>query len=364
MDAYKAAGVDYDVLDAAKRRALASARETTPLLAAHGGEGLDESRGEPAFVFRLGDQTLAVVLECLGTKSVVAREFAEAGGADHFADVGFDTVAAIVNDLCCVGALPVVVNAYFATGAADWYGRGERLGSLVQGWRAACEIAGATWGGGESPTLPSLVAAGDIELAGSAVGYVPTGIEPILGRDLAPGDRIVLIASSGLHANGASVVRRVAAGLPDGLRTGLPSSQSLGDAALTPSRIYVPLVAGLLGAGVTPTYLSHITGHGLRKVMRADRDLAYRLDVLPEVPEVLGYLAERAGMDAQAAYGTFNMGAGFAIFCRPDDAGRVTELAAATGFDALDAGEVEAGPRKVILTPVGVTFASDELSLR
>ncbi len=364
VDAYKAAGVDYDVLDAAKRSALAQALATTPMLRAHGGEGLDASRGEPAFVFRLGDATLAVVLECLGTKSVLAREFQDGGGADHFADVAFDTVAACVNDLCCVGALPAVVNAYFATGSAQWYEEGERLSSLVTGWRAACEAAGATWGGGESPSLPGLVAENDIELAGSAVGYLPTGVEPILGQDLAAGDQIVLVASSGLHANGASMARRVAAGLTEGLHTPLPSGASFGDALLAPSVIYVSIVGELLRQGIKPTYLSHITGHGLRKLMRAQQDLTYRIHTLPEVPEVLRFLTEHARMDARSAYGTFNMGAGFAIFCRPEDADAIVEVAVQEGYGALVAGEVEAGPRAVHLEPVGVTFSSDELSLR
>src|SRR6516165_3160121 len=112
--AYSATGVDYRVLDAGKRGALAQALATSGLLAAHGGAAVDASRGEPAFVFEIAGQTLAFVVEGLGTKSVIARHVEEQLGQSLFANVAYDTVAAIVNDLCCVGAQPLVVGAYFA----------------------------------------------------------------------------------------------------------------------------------------------------------------------------------------------------------------------------------------------------------
>src|SRR5437764_5553 len=212
---YRAAGVDYDTLDAGKRLAIAKALSTSPLLTGRGGRALDASRGEPAFVFEHGGQALAFVVEGLGTKSVIARDVLEGQGVDRFADVAYDTVAAIANDLCCVGALPLVVNAYFATGASDWYLDGERAASLLEGWRRACADAGCVWGGGESPSLPGMLDERDIELAGAAVGAVPEGRTAILGEHLGPGDEIVLVASSGLHANGASLARLIAGRLPD-----------------------------------------------------------------------------------------------------------------------------------------------------
>jgi len=364
MEHYESAGVDYDVLDSAKRSALATAFGTAARrLAEHGGEPLMESQGEPAFAFRVHGGTLATVLECLGTKSVIAREYMEAGGSNRFASIGVDAVAAIVNDLACVGALPLVVHAYFATGAADWYADRDRFAALVEGWRAACDRTGAVWGGGESPSLPGLVDARDIELAGSAVGVVPDG-RPILGRELAPGDEIVLVASSGLHSNGSSLARRVAAGLPQGWRTPLPSGEEFGDAALRPSHLYVSLVAELGRAGLPVTYLSHITGHGLRKVMRADRELTYRLEALPAVPEFLAQLSRLAGMDERSAYGTLNMGVGFAVVCRPPHGAEVVAAAEALGHAAVLGGRVEEGPRRVVLEPLGITFGGEELELR
>lgn len=360
---YRAAGVDYDALDAGKRLAIAKALSTSPLLTARGGRALDASRGEPAFVFELGTQTLAFVVEGLGTKSIIARHVLEQQGVDRFADVAYDTVAAILNDLCCVGALPLVVNAYFATGASEWYAEGERSASLLEGWRSACADAGCAWGGGESPSLPGLLAEQDIELAGAAVGAVPDGRAALLGEELGPGDEIVLVASSGLHANGASLARLLATRLDAGYATPLADGSTFGEALLAPSLMYVPLVAALLDSDVRLTYISHITGHGLLKLMRPTKPLTYRVARLPTVPAVLGFMVEQSGMDASAAYSTFNMGAGYALYCTAGDGERVVAAAADAGLDAFVAGRVEAGPRQVILEPVDVIFDSSRLEL-
>lgn len=360
---YRAAGVDYDVLDAAKRLAMSAALSTSGLMGARGASAIDASRGEPAFAFRMGDRTLAFVVEGLGTKSMIARAVLEQTGVNRFADVAYDAVAAIANDLSCLGALPLVINAYFATGSSDWYARPERAQALVEGWRRACGDAGCAWGGGESPSLSGLVAEDEIELAGAAVGATPEGREAILGQGLAAGDEIVLIPASGLHANGASLARLIAGRLPEGYATELPDGRGFGEALLDPSVMYVGLVAALLEREVPVTYLSHITGHGLLKLMRAQRELTYRIERLPEAPPVLSFLVERAGLGPAAAYSTLNMGAGFAVYCAQGGSGAVVEAAAAAGMGALVAGRVEKGPRRVVLDPVGVCFEGDRLEL-
>ncbi len=383
--AYRQAGVDYAVLDASKRSALGEALATSHWLAGGGARAVDGSRGEPAFVLRFAGSTLAFVLETLGTKSIIAREYHELAGVNRFDHVAYDTVAAVLNDLICVGALPLVVNAYFATGSSAWYEHAERANALLAGWRRACDDAQCAWGGGESPSLVDLLAPEEIELAGSALGFVPPPGEPLLGEALAPGDEIVLLASSGLHANGASLARRIAAQLPRGLATELPNEpesgvsvladsgsapgkksgdMSFGEALLAPSVLYVELLRRLLGDGeVQLTYLSHITGHGLLKLMRPQRELTYRIGALPPVPPVLAFLAAQAGLDAAAAHSTLNMGAGFAVYCRPGGGARVVTIAEELGLGALLAGAVEEGPRQVILEPVGVTFAGEQLAL-
>ncbi len=361
--AYRAAGVDYGTLDAGKRNALGEALATSALLSARGGRALDASRGEPAFAFEVAGQTFGFVLEGLGTKSIIARQLEGQLGAAAFAAVAYDTVAAIVNDLICIGALPLVVNAYFATGASEWYAHETRQNGLLAGWREACEDAGATWGGGESPSLPDLVARDEIELAGCAVGLVPAGREAVLGEELRAGDEIVLVASSGLHANGSSLARLIAGRLPDGFATPLPSDRAFGEALLDRSIIYVSLIDALFAEGVDVHYLSHITGHGFLKLMRPRRDFTYRIRALPEVPEVLRFLAAEADLDDHAAYSTLNMGAGFAVYCAAGAGADVVRIARGLGLSAEVSGTVEDGPRRVILEPLGVTFETEELDL-
>jgi phosphoribosylformylglycinamidine cyclo-ligase len=360
---YRSSGVDYDVLDEAKRRSLRAASSTwhSP---GWGASIVTESVGEPTQLIEVGGRVIATVLECLGTKSSIAADVAAELGVDRFEAIGFDTVAAAANDLCCAGALPVCLNAYVATGSPDWYA-GTRHASFVAGFEKACREAGAAWVGGESPTLRGIVEEGSVDLAASAVGLVPEDCEPWLAGRLEPGDEIVLLSSSGLHANGASLVRSVASRLEQGWSTTLPSGRTLGEAALDESVLYSGLVGALHGGEQSSAvhYASHVTGHGLRKLMRARRHLTYRLTAIPEVPEVLAFVASVAGMDAAAAYGTFNMGVGFALFVAAGTGGSVLETARHLGYGALSAGTVEEGRRRVILEPLGIIFESEELSL-
>jgi phosphoribosylformylglycinamidine cyclo-ligase len=357
-DPYRLAGVDYDVLDSAKRRSLEGVLATVRAATRNRAQVDQETIGEPAQVFEVGGLRLATVLECLGTKSTICREVERSLGIDRWSAIGVDAVAAIVNDLCCVGALPLVVSAYLATGDAQWY-LGPRHGSFVEGWQRACEESGAMWVGGESPTLSGIVEKGSVDIAGSAVGLVQV---QWLGSRIEPGDEIVVVSSSGLHANGASLARKVAE--QTGWEALLPSGKRFGEAVLEPSVLYARLVGAVVESGADVHYASHITGHGWRKVMRPDRELTYRITHLPDVPEVLGYLADRAGLGPAAAYGTFNMGAGFALYVTAGSGRAVVALAEAAGYSALVAGKVERGPRQVILEPIGVTYSTEELELR
>ena len=106
-----------------------------------------------------------------------------------------------------------------------------------------------------------------------------------------------------------------------------------------------------------------MTGHGLLKLMRPQRELTYRIDRLPAVPEVLDFMVSQAGLDPPSAYSTFNMGSGFAVYCAAGSGGAVVETAAGVGLEAIVAGRVEEGPRRVVIEPVGVIFEGDQLEL-
>ncbi|WP_198540875.1 AIR synthase related protein [Streptomyces sp. NTK 937] len=277
--------MDYSVLDGVKRAAVARAAATAPLLAASGAREFGGSRGATACVVEVGGLTLAMVTEGLGTKSIVTETYLEQSGESRFADITVDAVAAIVNDAISVDANPMVITAYFATGDAAWYSDERKSLELLAGWQRACEESGAAWGGGESPALPGLLTGAGIELGGSAVAVVPAGRRPVFGDEVRAGDRIVVLPSSGLHTNGASLARRTASGLPSGLMTPLPSGRNLGAALLDPSALYPAFVRALLDSPVEPHFLNPITGHGLLKMMRARRRRPVRA----------GHPARRAG---------------------------------------------------------------------
>jgi phosphoribosylformylglycinamidine cyclo-ligase len=201
-------------------------------------------------------------------------------------------------------------------------------------------------------------------LAGSALGLVPAGRRPVFGSDIAIGDKILLLPSTGLHANGASLARRVASQLPAGLLTELPSGRQLGDALLDPTRIYASFVRELLVSPVVPKFLNGITGHGFLKIMRADVAARYEITAVPPVPEVLQFLVESLGMPVSEAYSTLNMGAGYVVIVSPEDAGEALRVAWATGHDALVAGEVVEGQRALAIPSLGIEYRDDDFQLR
>lgn len=363
---YQQSGVDYDRLDHVKRLAVAAAAATDDVVAASRDFAtIAASRGEPAFCFHVGDETLALVVEGLGTKSMVASQVMKATNENFFDLVAEDAVAAIVNDLLCVGALPVVVNAYWAVGDAGWYDS-EAAESLIAGWQRACALSGAVWGGGESPALPGLVVNGEIELAGSALGVLPRDRRPLIGDAISAGDRMVIVGSSGMHTNGASMMRRLAAELPDGFGTPIDETGStFGQAVLVPTINYVGLMRRILADPACPvSYVNHITGHGLLKLMRPEGNWRYVVETLPPVPPVLQFFADQRRLAPEDAYRLFNMGAGLVLYVPPQSVPAVIAAAAAEGLDAMDAGHIEAGPRSVELTELALTYDSDEMRLR
>lgn len=360
---YQRAGVDYEVLDRVKREAIVLAAATASQGELTGAVEFPDSRGCSAYVTKVGDVTLATVVEGLGTKSVVADKYLELTGDSRYADIAQDAVAAIINDVISVGALPVVVTAYFATGDAAWYGDERKSLELLRGWQEACEKSGAVWGGGESPALPDVILPHSIELAGSALGLVPSGREPVLGRDIAAEDVIVLLPSSGLHANGASLARLVAASRPEGLAASLPSGRSFGDALLDPTLLYASFVRELLGTSVKPKFMNAITGHGFLKVMRAPVAARYVITKLPPVPEVLQFIVDERKMPPSEAYGTLNMGAGFVVVVSSQDVDETMSAARATGHEAIVAGRVEEGPRSLAIPELGLLYTDEAMQL-
>jgi len=365
--AYAAAGVDYDLLDPGKRLAQEAARATAEQLARHECSEVAGTRGESAYVVDVGPFYLATLTEGLGTKNLVADAIRRLTGRTHYDQVARDAVATILNDLATVGAVPLAVTAYWGTGDSEWFADQERVADLVRGWASACTDAGCAWGGGETQALAGIIQPGTIDLAGAAVGLIRPKSRLLHGDRLEPGDTILIAPSTGIHANGLTLARRLAERLPQGYATPVPGDahgRAYGEALLDPSPLYGPLVEAMQEAAVDVHYAAHITGHGWRKLMRAERELTYRISALPHVPPVLAFLQTELGLSAAEAYGTFNMGAGFALLVAKADVERAKEVARTIGFGVLEAGVVEAGSKRVIVEPLDVTYEAASLKVR
>ncbi|MEY8876213.1 MAG: AIR synthase-related protein [Leptothrix sp. (in: b-proteobacteria)] len=365
---YDQAGVNYDLIDPLKVTAQRAAASTASQLAAHGFSEVAASRGESAYVVDVGPFYLASIVECLGTKTLVADEMAQLTGRSWYDAIAQDTIAMAINDLITVGATPLVVQAYWAAGGSDWFGDSQRAAALVAGWKRACETCQVAWGGGETPALAGIVEADRIDLAASCTGLINPKQRLSVGDQLQAGDAIVLLASSGIHANGLSLARKLVERLPQGYLTEIDPVNhpglTYGAALLAPTVLYSPVTEALWKAGIAPHYCANITGHGWRKLLRHPADLAYRIHTVPPVTPVLQFIQQQAQQDDREAYGTLNMGAGFAIFVPADQAERTAEIARAQGVDAWVAGTVEAGPKRLLIEPLGIEFGGDELQLR
>jgi len=361
---YEQSGVRYDLIDPLKVQAQRAAAATASRLGAHGFAEVRASRGESAYVVDVGPFYMASIVECLGSKALVADEMGQLTGRHYYDGIAQDTIAMAVNDLITVGATPLVVQAYWAAGGSDWFADAQRAQQLVAGWQRACEACGVAWGGGETPALPGIVERGRIDLAASCIGLVNPKQRLSLGERLAPGDAIVLLHASGIHANGLSLARKLVERLPQGYLTPVTQGVSYGDALLTPTVLYAPVTEALWRAGIVPHYCANITGHGWRKLLRHPGAFSYRITRLPDVPPVLRFIQRHAALDDRQAYSTLNMGAGFALFVAADEATRTVQIAQQLGVGALMAGAVHEGPKQLTIEPLSLRFGAEDLQLR
>lgn len=361
---YQSSGVNYENLDRIKKLAQSKAQSTSNNLASSGFKAVEESRGETAFVWDEGGSLRALVIESLGTKSTIAKEVLEKTGKSYFAEIAQDTVAMIINDLIVVGAKPLVVNAYFGLGNSDWLLENNKGQELINGFAEACNLSGTVWGGGETPSLTGIVQENAIDLAGSAVGIINPKNRLTLGDKIQSGDAIIFIESNGIHANGISLVRKIADSLPERYEIKLPAGLTLGESVLRPTHIYARVVEALFKEGLSIHYLSNITGHGFRKIMRAKNEFTYEINQLPEVDELFKFIQEKSAMSDEDMYGTFNMGAGFAVILPETESDRACEIISDSGFKAIIAGKVKSGEKQVIIKPLNIIFKSESLNIR
>lgn len=364
---YAGTGVNYDAMDPFKRMAQLAARETAGNIARlNGGEfrEFEASRGESAYLIEAAKSYFAHVEEGLGTKNLVADAMYAITGKSYYDQIAQDCVAMIVNDLVTLGALPLSVAMHLAVGVSDWFNDEKRTRDLVEGWKNACNLARCVWGGGETPTLKGVVVPEAVVLSGSAMGIVKPKERLIMGEKIQHGDAIVLIGSSGIHANGLTLARKIAEKLPHGYQTRLSDNRSYGETLLDPTHIYVGLVEDCLNRGVDIHYAVNVTGHGWRKLMRATQPFSYIIERLPKQLPIFDFLQKHGPVDDAEAYGNLNMGAGFALYVSESDALEVLKVVDDLKLDAWCAGHIESGDKKVVIQPKGLEFAGETLAVR
>lgn len=361
---YASSGVRYDIMDPVKKNAQKAALSTAANLKHLGMTEVAASRGESAYVWEEKDSYRAFVMEGLGTKNLVADAMQQLTGKSYYRSIAQDTVAAIINDLIVVGATPQVVNAYFAVGSSEWLNDQTRAKDLVEGFADACNLAGAVWGGGETPTLNGIINEQTIDLGGSAVGVIQPKSRLVLGDKLADGDAIVFIESSGIHTNGLTLARKIASVLKKGFATPLPNGKSFGETLLTPSYIYAKLVNQLFEKAIDIHYMVHITGHGFRKLMRATNPFTYEITDVPKPPAIFDFIQEHSGTSDEEMYGNFNMGIGFAIYTPAKHVDTILSVAKNNKLNAWQAGFVKNGQKQVIIGPKEIVFKEKSLGVR
>ncbi len=360
---YSQVGDNYETKDPVLRLIQKAAGETAKELEKSGYKGLNETRGSSAFVWKQGDYYMATVLECLGTKNLVADEMRKITGKTYYNSIAQDTVATFINDLSTVGAKPLVVEAYWAIEDNAWFNDAKLMTDFITGWKNACIMAGAAWGGGETPTLKGIINSGTIDLAGSVVGIIKPKKRLITDDKLQNGDRILLLKSNGPNANGISLARKIAKKLKKGYRTKLPSGEFYGEAILKPTNIYSRLIQDLLDE-IEIHYIVNITGHGLRKLMRARQNYSYILEKIFEPQEVFRFIQKLAGLSDYEMYQTYNMGMDYGIFLSSQDVGKAQTIIKRHHFESINAGYVGKGPRMVEIKPKNIIYKSDTYQIR
>ena len=339
---YEAVGVDTERVDSGLRRLATWVDKTfafnpvKPLL----------PLGYYANVLPLAaDLAVAISTDGVGTKLLVAQRL------QRYDTVGIDCVAMNANDVLCVGARPVSLVDYIAIHHVD----ADALAAIAKGLHDGARLAGVNIPGGEIAQVREMMhgdAAYPFELVGTCIGTVhPQRL--LIGQDVAAGDAVVGLASSGLHSNGYTLARHA---LLERARVRLDQhvaelGRTLGEELLEPTLLYVAPALAMLDAGLAVKALLHITGDGLLNLSRVAAPMGFVID-RPLAPQPVFALIQRAaGVDDAEMFRTFNMGTGFAVVVSPGDAERAVAIAAAHGHDAQVIGRAVADAERRVWLP-------------
>ncbi len=267
---------------------------------------------------------------------------------DKHDTIGIDAVAMCVNDIACAGGEPLFFLDYIACGK----NYPEKIATIVKGVAEGCLQSGCALIGGETAEHPGLMPEDEYDLAGFAVGVVDEK-DIITGKDLADGDVLIGMASSGVHSNGFSLVRKVFEMTKESLDTYYDElGMTLGEALIAPTRIYVKALKAIKEAGVTVKACSHITGGGfyenIPRMLPDGMHAVVRKDSY-EVPAIFKLLQKTGDIAEEMMYNTYNMGLGMIVAVSPDKVDAAMEAIKSAGDVPYVVGEIKAGEKGVTL---------------
>lgn len=267
---------------------------------------------------------------------------------DKHDSVGIDCVAMCVNDIACAGGEPLFFLDYIACGKNV----PEKIADIVKGVAEGCKQSGAALIGGETAEMPGFYPEDEYDLAGFAVGVVDEK-DLITGADIRPGDVLIGMASSGIHSNGFSLVRKVFEMTKESLDTYYDElGKTLGEALIAPTKIYVKALKSVKEAGVVLKGCSHITGGGfyenIPRMLPEGVCASVKKDSY-EVPPVFRLLQKKGGIEEKMMYNTYNMGIGMVLAVDPEDVDKTMEAIKAAGEEPYVIGNVETGEKGVKL---------------
>ena len=267
---------------------------------------------------------------------------------DKHDTVGIDCVAMCVNDIACAGGEPLFFLDYIACGK----NYPEKIAEIVKGVATGCEMSSAALIGGETAEMPGFYPEDEYDLAGFAVGVVDEK-DLITGKDLKAGDVLVGMASSGVHSNGFSLVRKVFDMTKESLDTYYDElGKTLGEALIAPTKIYVKALRSVKEAGVRVKACSHITGGGfyenVPRMLKDDVCAVIEKDSYP-IPPIFKLMAEKSQIEETMMYNTYNMGIGMIMAVDPADVDKTVEAVKAAGETPYVIGKIEAGEKGVKL---------------
>ena len=267
---------------------------------------------------------------------------------DKHDTVGIDCVAMCVNDIACAGGEPLFFLDYIACGK----NYPEKIAEIVKGVATGCEMSSAALIGGETAEMPGFYPEDEYDLAGFAVGVVDEK-DLITGKDLKAGDVLVGMASSGVHSNGFSLVRKVFDMTKESLDTYYDElGKTLGEALIAPTKIYVKALRSVKESGVRVKACSHITGGGfyenVPRMLKDDVCAVIEKDSYP-IPPIFKLMAEKGQIEETMMYNTYNMGIGMIMAVDPADVDKTVEAVKAAGETPYVIGKIEAGEKGVKL---------------